>query len=131
MSLPFHDFAFDAVSIGYGLRNMPDPSRALREIARVLKPQGTIAILDFGKPSHPIARAAYYAMLGTVQPLLGWIFFGDSRTYRYILDSLIPYPAQGGVIRLMEETGFERITCRNFAMGAMSLHVAIRRAYGK
>lgn len=127
MKLPFRPETFDVVTIGYGLRNMPDPGGALQEVARILRAGGMAAILDFGKPAHAVARAIYYAMLSTVQPLLGWLFFRDGRTYRYILDSLVPYPAQGGVTRLLEEAGFEQITCRNFALGAMSIHVAAKR----
>lgn len=55
---------------------------------------------------------------------------GPFSAYRYILDSLASDPAQGGVIRLLEEVGFEQITCRNFAMGAMSIHVAVKHAVG-
>ncbi|MBI4026114.1 MAG: ubiquinone/menaquinone biosynthesis methyltransferase [Verrucomicrobia bacterium] len=124
LSLPFADASLDAVMMAYGLRNMADPARVLRGIARVLKPGGRVAILDFGKPSNRVIRAVYGALLKTLQPTLGWLFFRDANTYAYIHESLRHYPAQDGVARLLAETGFAGISCQNLALGAMSLHLA-------
>jgi len=127
LAMPFPDGVFDVVMMAYGLRNMADPFRALREIARVLKTGGAVAILDFGKPSHPAVRMFYHVSLKTIQPALGWLFFGDARTYRYIYDSLAGYPAQEGVTRLLMESGFQEAQCVNLACGTMSLHIAVRK----
>ncbi len=126
LALPFVSDSLDAVMMAYGLRNMAEPERALREIARVMKKGGCVAIMDFGKPPHALVRWLYYGFLKTVQPVLGWLFFGDGSTYRYIYESLMKYPAQEGVRRLMEAAGFRDVRCFNLALGTMSLHVAVK-----
>jgi demethylmenaquinone methyltransferase/2-methoxy-6-polyprenyl-1,4-benzoquinol methylase len=127
LHLPFSNQLFEAVTMAYGLRNMTDPLQCLREIARVLKPNGHVAILDFGKPKNPFLRAIYYFFLRTIQPALGWLFFQDAETYRYIYESLQKYPAQEGVVRLLKEVGFEKIECIDLCFGTMSLHFAYKR----
>lgn len=126
LALPFRDASFDAIMIAYGLRNMAHPARALSEMARVLKSGGRLVILDFGKPSNPAVRALYAIFLRIVQPALGYLFFGDSATYRYIYESLLHYPAQKGVTKLLSATGFLNIRCHDLALGMMSLHIAVR-----
>lgn len=126
LALPFASGTFDAVMMAYGLRNMADPLLALREIARVMKPGGRMAILDFGKPSDLLVRTLFYGFLRTVQPALGRLFFGDADTYRYIYESLMKYPAQEGVLRLLGEAGFGDAKCFDLALGTMSLHVAVK-----
>ncbi len=124
LNLPFAENVFDAVMMAYGLRNMADPLRALKEIARILKVGGRLAILDFGRPRNPVIRVSYHSFLRTIQPAIGWLFFQDSGTYRYIYESLMRYPAQEGVTRMLEETGFQQIACHHLALGTMSLHAA-------
>ena len=126
LALPFPPGVFDAVSIAYGLRNMLDPLLVLKEALRVLRRGGRIAILDFGRPSNLFIRASYYAMLRTVQPMLGSLFFRDAAAYGYIYDSLVRYPAQEGVTRLLAKAGFDRIICHDLTLGAMSVHVATK-----
>lgn len=124
LSLPFPKKVFDVVMMAYGLRNIADPLAALHEISRVLKVGGRVAILDFGKPTNPLLRPLYYAFLRTVQPTLGWLFFRDHNTYRYIYESLMRYPAQEGVTHLLQEASFSSIKCMNLTGGIMSLHLA-------
>jgi demethylmenaquinone methyltransferase/2-methoxy-6-polyprenyl-1,4-benzoquinol methylase len=126
LNLPIRSESVDAVSVAYGLRNVHSPERAIQEIYRVLKCGGTLGILDFGKPPSLLIRSIYFFWLKTFQPLLGWLFFQDAETYRYIHESLLKYPAQEGVIKLLHEHGFKQIQCYNLAGGTMSLHFAER-----
>jgi len=84
---------------------------------------GRVAILDFGKPDGPIARALYAAYLGVAMPLVGWLFHGDADTYRYIPASLERYPGQRGVERLMREAGFENSRYENALLGTMGINL--------
>jgi demethylmenaquinone methyltransferase / 2-methoxy-6-polyprenyl-1,4-benzoquinol methylase len=123
MRLPFPDAAFDAVTMGYGLRNVADPLACLREIRRVLAPGGRIVVLDFGRPDHPLPRALYGAFLRTVMPVIGWLFHGDPDTYLYIPESLARYPAQRGVRDLMEKAGLAEARYDSRMFGTMGLNV--------
>jgi demethylmenaquinone methyltransferase/2-methoxy-6-polyprenyl-1,4-benzoquinol methylase len=123
LALPFPDASFDALTVGYGLRNIADLPAALAEMRRVLAPGGRAAILDFGKPDHPLAAALYALYLHAVMPLMGWLFHGDADTYRYIPDSLERYPAQRGVEALMRQAGFVHARYENRLLGTMGINL--------
>ena len=123
LRLPFRDGVFDAITVGYGLRNVADPQTALREMRRVLAPAGRTVVLDFGKPDNPVASSLYFAYLKTMMPAVGWIFHGDPETYLYIPASLARYPAQRGVESLMREAGFTDVRYENRLLGTMGLNV--------
>ena len=123
LRLPFRDGVFDAITVGYGLRNIADPQLALAEMRRVLAPGGRAVILDFGKPDNPVAAFLYKGYLRTMMPAVGWIFHRDPQTYSYIPDSLERYPAQRGVENLMREVGFVNVRFYNRLLGTMGLNV--------
>ncbi|HVE66508.1 MAG TPA: bifunctional demethylmenaquinone methyltransferase/2-methoxy-6-polyprenyl-1,4-benzoquinol methylase UbiE [Thermoanaerobaculia bacterium] len=123
LRLPFADGSFDAITVGYGLRNVADPRAALAEMRRVLAPGGRAVVLDFGKPDNALASALYFAYLKTMMPAVGWIFHGDPETYLYIPASLERYPAQRGVEEMMREAGFGRARYENRLLGTMGLNV--------
>ena len=123
LRLPFRDGTFDAITVGYGLRNVADPQTALREMRRVLAPSGRVVVLDFGKPDNPVASSLYFAYLKTMMPAVGWIFHGDPETYLYIPASLERYPAQRGVEGMMKEAGLVGVRYENRLLGTMGLNV--------
>jgi demethylmenaquinone methyltransferase/2-methoxy-6-polyprenyl-1,4-benzoquinol methylase len=125
-ALPFPSGAFDIVTTGYGLRNVPDLKTAIDEIGRVLAPGGQLVSLDFNRPSNPIVRAAYLAYLTAVGATLGWVLHRDPDTYRYIPASIRQYPGADAVARLFESRGFSRVRCYPVLGGLMSIHHAIR-----
>jgi len=124
LALPFADATFDAVTIGYGLRNLADFAAGVAEMARVLRPGGRLVVLDFGKPAHPVWRAVYFAYLRAAVPLFGWVFAGRADAYAYILESLRHYPDQAGVAALLRRQGLERVRVIELLGGAMVLHRA-------
>lgn len=128
LRLPFLSGSFQAVTIGYGLRNLSDFRAGIRELLRVLAPGGRLVILDFGKPKHPLWRALYFAYLRLVVPIFGLVFCGNWSAYSYISESLRHYPAQEGVAQLLAEAGCEPVTVQNYLGGIMSLHVASKPA---
>ena len=126
LALPLCDERFTVVTVGYGLRNVPDLDQALREIHRVLVPGGRLLSLDFNRPSNAVVRAAYLAYLTVVGSLLGLALHGDPDTYRYIPESIRKYPGGRGVADRMVSLGFKDVRTLGVLGGLMTIHVAIR-----
>ena len=126
LQLPFPEDSFDVVSVGYGLRNLADIERGLREILRVLKPGGKFLSLDFGKPESKVFRSFYFSYLRVVLPILGRIFCGDPDTHGYILASLQNYPAQRGIKELMETCGYRECGFEEFCFGSMAINYGLK-----
>lgn len=124
--LPFAPAAFDLVTTGYGLRNVPDLTAAIAEIARVLKPGGRLLSLDFNRPEPAAIRAAYLWYLTAVGATLGWVLHRDPDTYRYIPASIRRYPGAHGVAERLRAQGFCNVRVVPLLFGLMSLHLAER-----
>ncbi len=120
--LPFPDNSFEAVTVGYGLRNLASWETGLGEMFRVAKPGGRLVVLDFGKPPNALWRAIYFAHLKMTVPLLGWLFCGNADAYAYILESLKHYPAQEGVAAKMRELNLSNVRVLNLLGGAMAIN---------
>ena len=120
--LPFPDNSFDAVTMGYGLRNLPSWETGLREMVRVVKPGGRIVVLDFGKPANALWRTMYFTHLKCSVPLIGLVFCGRADAYAYILESLKHYPAQYAVAEKMRELRLADVQIVNFVGGAMAIN---------
>jgi ubiquinone/menaquinone biosynthesis methyltransferase len=124
LALPFHEDAFDVVTTGYGLRNVPDLTRALDEMHRVLKPGGQALSLDFNRPDNRLIRAVYLRYLSIVGATIGWLLHRDPDTYRYIPASIGRYPGAAGVAQLMEARGFLAVRYYPVLGGLMAIHHA-------
>jgi demethylmenaquinone methyltransferase/2-methoxy-6-polyprenyl-1,4-benzoquinol methylase len=120
--LPFPDNSFDAVTVGYGLRNLSSLETGLQEMVRVTKPGGRIISLDFGKPANGLWRALYFTHLKCSVPLVGLLFCGRADAYAYIFESLKHYPAQWGVAEKMKELKLSDVRIINFVGGAMAIN---------
>jgi ubiquinone/menaquinone biosynthesis methyltransferase len=130
VALPFRDGDFTVVTTGYGLRNVPDLERALREIHRVLAAGGRVLSLDFNRPGNALVRGVYHAYLTTVGSLLGLALHGDPDTYRYIPESIRNYPGAHAVAAMMERLGFTDVRVIPVLGGLMAIHVAHRSSQG-
>jgi demethylmenaquinone methyltransferase/2-methoxy-6-polyprenyl-1,4-benzoquinol methylase len=126
LALPFPAGHFTVVTIGYGLRNVPDLTQAIDEIARVLAPGGRLVSLDFNRPAPPLLRGAYLIYLTIVGSALGLILHRDPDTYRYIPESIRNYPGAEGVAQLLERQGFTNVRVLRVLFGLMAIHVATR-----
>ena len=126
LALPFPGGSFDVVTIGYGLRNVPDLDTAIAELFRVVRPGGRILSLDFNRPTSRVVRTMYLAYLTLVGSVLGWLLHRDPDTYRYIPASLRTYPGGAGVAALLKRHGFVRVAHHPVLGGLMSIHVAHR-----
>ena len=120
--LPFPENSFDAVTIGYGLRNLPDWGAGLREMRRVARPGARLVALDFGKPPNALWRRVYFVHLRCSVPLIGWLFCGNAQAYAYILESLRHFPAQEGIAAAMRQLGLKNVRVVPLLGGAMAIN---------
>ena len=126
MELPFPAGSFDVVTIGYGLRNVPDLEGAIAELFRVVKPGGRVVSLDFNRPSNGVIRWLYLTYLTLTGSALGWLLHRDPDTYRYIPASLRAYPGARGVAAMLAARGFVQVVHHPVLGGLMSIHLAHR-----
>ncbi|MCL8265759.1 MULTISPECIES: ubiquinone/menaquinone biosynthesis methyltransferase [Leptospira] len=121
----FRDFQFDAVSIGFGLRNVDDLSKAVREILRILKPGGLFLNLDVGKVKNPWIRWIADFYFFKIVPILGYILWGGkNEMFDYLPVSSLAYPDQENLKSILEKLGFQEVRYKNFVFGNAVLHIA-------
>ncbi len=125
--LPFDDAAFDSVAIAFGLRNVPDRERGLREMARVTRPGGHIAILELGEPRGPVLGRMARLHIHVIVPRVGALLSG-AREYRYLEKSIAAFPPPEQVTAMMERSGIEPLEARRLTFGACYLFVGRVRA---
>jgi demethylmenaquinone methyltransferase / 2-methoxy-6-polyprenyl-1,4-benzoquinol methylase len=124
-ALPFADGTFDAVIIGFGLRNLPDVAAALREMSRVAAPGGRVVVLEIAAPDGGASGLLFRTWFRQVVPRLGALA-GSRAAYRYLPESVGRYPAPGRVAELMHEAGLREVRWRWLLGGMVTLHVGQR-----
>jgi demethylmenaquinone methyltransferase/2-methoxy-6-polyprenyl-1,4-benzoquinol methylase len=120
LALPFADASFDGATVGFGVRNVEDLDRALRELRRVLRRGGRLGILEITRPRGPLALFYRFWFDGIV-PLMGKLLPGGS-AYTYLPASVRRFPGPDELAALMRSTGFEDVSCRLLAGGIVALH---------
>ena len=119
--LPFPSDRFDCVSVAFGLRNMTRKEAALAEMQRVLRPGGTLIVLEFSRVWRPLAPL-YDAYSFRLLPGLGRIVANDASAYRYLAESIRVHPGQEELKAMMERAGLERVEYFNLSAGVVALH---------
>ena len=127
LELPYDGERFDAVTVGFGVRNLADLDRGLREMARVLKPGGRAVILEITQPTRPPLSLFFSLWFDRIVPLLG-AFSSDSEAYSYLPESVRSFPSPQGLAEKMDRAGFERIRYTVLAGGIIAIHSGSRRA---
>jgi demethylmenaquinone methyltransferase / 2-methoxy-6-polyprenyl-1,4-benzoquinol methylase len=120
--VPFSENSFDAVTVGYGLRNLTSWEKGLEEMIRVAKPGARLVVLDFGKPPNAVWRKIYFTHLRCSVPLMGWLFCSNAQAYAYILESLKHFPAQLAVAEKMRASNLKNVRVINLLGGAMAIN---------
>ena len=126
LDLPFADRAFDAATIAFGLRNLTNVEAGFKELLRVLKPGGKVAVLEFSKPAVPVLRSLFKIYFTKALPLLGGLISGSKSAYQYLPDSVSRFPDQKELSKLMTRAGFEEVTFQNLTGGIAALHLGTR-----
>lgn len=127
MRLPFGDGAFDAVTVAFGLRNMPSYLGALREMQRVVRPGGHLLILDFSVPGG-WWRGLYRWYLHRWLPRIAGALSGERGAYEYLAESIERFPRGDDMRRLLAEAGFEDACAEELSGGIVSLYTAAKPA---
>lgn len=125
LELPYDAARFDAVTVGFGVRNLADLDRGLREMARVLKPGGRAVILEITQPTRPPLSLFFSLWFDRIVPLLG-AFSDDSDAYSYLPQSVRSFPSPRGLAEKMDRAGFERIRYTVLAGGIIAIHSGAR-----
>ena len=125
LELPYDEGRFDAVTVGFGLRNFADRDRGLAELARVLKPGGRLVVLEFTEPKRFPFSTFYSLWFDRIAPLLGRIS-NDPQAYAYLAESVHSYPAPAAVAAKMEAAGLGQIRWLLLAGGILTIHSGVR-----
>lgn len=124
MELPFDDCSCDCVTVAFGLRNMEDWAGALREMARVLRPNGHLLVLEFSLPQLSILRALYRFYLHRCLPLVGSLLTKKKSAYDYLGDSIERFPGGNAMLALMKASGLNNPQAEPLTGGIVTIYTA-------
>jgi demethylmenaquinone methyltransferase/2-methoxy-6-polyprenyl-1,4-benzoquinol methylase len=125
--LPFRDGTFDAVTVAFGMRNIPDTSLALAEIKRVLKPGGKFVCLELTRPAARWFRAMYEWYVFRIMPFIGKLVVRTAAPYLYLPRSINAYYPPNEFRTLISECGYREVTVDSLTMGVATLYTAVKR----
>jgi len=125
-NLPFEENRFDAVTVGFGVRNFENLNKGLREIFRVLKPGGMIVVLEFSRPRKFPFKQLYRFYFRFILPKIGRIVSSDKAAYTYLPESVEVFPDGDDFIHILHQTGFKNTQCRPLTFGISSIYVGTK-----
>ncbi len=126
LSLPFRDSVFDAVTVAFGLRNLENYEKGLREMKRILKPGGIVAVLEFSQPRFPVVREAYLFYFSRILPRVGEWISGRPGAYSYLCHSVRDFPDRDELERIATRAGLRSVSHHSLTGGIATLHLARR-----
>ena len=121
MNLGFPDNSFNCVTVGWGLRNVPDIAGALQEMVRVVKPGGKVVSLDMGHPTAPVFKQVYWLWFDKVVPAMGKIWGGSKGAYAYLHNSTVAFPKQQDLAKMFAQAGLTETAYHNLAGGVIAV----------
>jgi demethylmenaquinone methyltransferase / 2-methoxy-6-polyprenyl-1,4-benzoquinol methylase len=122
LDLPFPDGSFDAVTVAFGIRNMPDRKKVLEEMIRVLVPGGKVYLLELTAPQNKWFRRLYLPYLNHILPRLSRWFTQDPAAYQYLVESILYFPSPEALAREMEQVGLGEVKKFPLSFGITYLH---------
>lgn len=127
MELPFPDNSFDYVTIGFGLRNVPDYHQVLKEMNRVLKPGGIAVCLETSQPTLIGYKQLYYFYFKFIMPLFGKLFAKSYQEYSWLQESARNFPGMKELARMFETVGFKDVYYKPYSGGAAAVHIGYKK----
>jgi len=122
LELPFAENSFEIVTIAFGLRNLPDRTRVLKEIHRVLSPGGRAFIVEFSLPQSSLVRLVYLPYLRYIVPIVGGMVSGSRAPYEYLRNSIEHFPDRAQILAELYEAGFRPVGYRDLTCGVATLY---------
>ncbi|WP_223593489.1 demethylmenaquinone methyltransferase [Neobacillus bataviensis] len=123
MELPFEDNSFDYVTIGFGLRNVPDYLQVLKEMHRVVKPGGIAVCLETSQPTLIGYRQLFYFYFRFIMPVFGKLFAKSYKEYSWLQESARDFPGMKELARMFEQAGFNDVMYKSYSGGAAAVHI--------
>lgn len=127
LHLPFAADTFGAVTVAFGIRNVADLGRALREMHRVLAPEGQLLVLEFGLPENRLVRSLYLLYFRRLLPLVGSLVSRHASAYHYLSDSVLEFPQRGELTEKLASAGFVGAEWTDLTLGTVCLYTARKR----
>lgn len=124
-ALPFAENTFDAVTMSFGIRNVPDVPQCLAEMRRVLRPGGKALILEFSLPENAVIRAGHLFYLRNILPTIGNVLSGHDFAYSYLNKTIETFPYRHAFVKLMTEQGFRDAGHEDLTFGIVNLYSGI------
>ena len=124
LAMPFHDSEFDLITVAYGVRNFSDLPKGLREMRRVLKPDGALCIIELSEPQGKITGSFYKYYSQKLIPLAGRLVSGDKRAYTYLPESIAACPQRDDMAALLRDAGFTEVRWKELTFGAVTYYIA-------
>jgi demethylmenaquinone methyltransferase/2-methoxy-6-polyprenyl-1,4-benzoquinol methylase len=122
--LPFSDNNFDAVTVGFGVRNFENLSKGLLEIYRVMKPGAILVVLEFSRPRRFPFKQFYNFYFKTILPKIGRWISRDKAAYTYLPESVEAFPDGDDFMAILSSTGYKNTTCKPLTFGISSIYTA-------
>ena len=127
MELPFDDNTFDYVTIGFGLRNVPDYMQVLREMNRVLKPGGMAVCLETSQSEIPGYRQIFRIYFKYIMPFFGKLFAKSYQEYSWLQESANDFPGMKKLAEMFKQAGFEHVEYKGYSGGAAAMHMGFKK----
>lgn len=124
LNLPFADNTFDAITIAYGVRNFENLKAGYREMLRVLKPEGTLCVIELCEPQNPLMRLGYKFYSRSLIPLVGRLISKDRRAYTYLPESIAACPQREKMTKLMTTAGYQSARYVTLFPGVCGIYTA-------
>ena len=123
-NIDFRDNTFDAAMVAFGVRNFADREQGLKEILRVLKPHGTLLVLELSEPQNVIVRWIYNLYFKNILPLIGKRLSGNAKAYRYLQQTVEKFPMPKEFVKMLQDIGYQDVKHKAFSLGLCRLYQA-------
>jgi demethylmenaquinone methyltransferase/2-methoxy-6-polyprenyl-1,4-benzoquinol methylase len=127
MELPFPDSTFDYITIGFGLRNVPDYMQVLKEINRVLKPGGMFVCLETSQSELPGYKQLFRFYFKYIMPVFGKLFAKSYKEYSWLQESAEDFPGMKELAKMIEQAGFVQVEYKPYSGGAAARHIGMKK----